>query len=357
MSKLDTAPYKGVRDFYPEDQFIQNYIFQIWRKTVRKYGFEEMDASILEYSEIYKEKSGEEIVNEQTFSFKDRGDRDVTLRPEMTPTVARMVAGKRRELRFPLRWYSIPNLFRYEAPQRGRLREHWQLNVDTFGIANTMADVELITLADSILKAFGAKPEDYEIRISTLREDKGDLTNVIASLNKSGIKNIRIDENLARGQAYYTGVVFEFFDTNKENPRSILGGGRYDNLTALFGDSDLPAVGFGAGDVTLRDFLETHGLLPEYKPATHLYVIPTDPTLFEKVAGVVSSLRDAGIGVAVDWTDRRLGDQIKAADKLKIPRILIIGEDELKTSIFALKELASGKETRGTLDEIISALK
>ena len=132
--KLSLEPYKGTRDFYPREQFIQDYIFGVWKKVVESYGYLAYDASILEETELYKAKSGEEIINEQTYSFTDRGGREVTIRPEMTPTVARMVAAKRRELVFPLRWYSIPNLFRYERPQRGRLREHWQLNVDMFGV-------------------------------------------------------------------------------------------------------------------------------------------------------------------------------------------------------------------------------
>ena len=230
MAKLSTDPYKGVRDFYPEDKFVQNYIFSVWKKIPELFGYEEYDASILEPSEIYREKSGDEIVNEQTFTFTDRGGREVTLRPEMTPTLARMVAARKRDLGFPLRWYSIPNLFRYEATQRGRLREHWQLNVDIFGISNISADIEIIILANKIMEVFGAKQSDYEIRLNTSSEDEAPLNNVISELNKSGIMNARVDRTLARGQAYYTGVVFEFFDTDPKNPRSLLGGGRYDNL-------------------------------------------------------------------------------------------------------------------------------
>ncbi|MFZ2484975.1 MAG: ATP phosphoribosyltransferase regulatory subunit [Minisyncoccia bacterium] len=260
MSKLDTAPYKGVQDFYPEDMRIQNYIFDVWRKVAERFGYEEYGASPLELTEIYTEKSGAEIINEQTFTFKDRGDRSVTLRPEMTPTLARMVAAKRKSLKFPLRWFSIPNLFRYEKPQRGRRREHWQLNVDILGLSGIEADVEIITLADTIMKEFGAKREDYEIRMHTMSDDKNDLEAVMAKLRESGINNIKFDDTFKRGQAYYTGVVFEFYDTNPDNPRSILGGGRYDNLMELFDVEQVPAVGFGAGDVTIKDFLETHGL-------------------------------------------------------------------------------------------------
>ncbi len=252
MSKLSTEPYKGVQDFYPEDMAVEKYIFSVWRKVAEQFGYVEYSASPLEPTELYAEKSGEEIVNEQTFTFTDRGGRSVTLRPEMTPTLARMVAAKRRELKFPLRWYSIPNLFRYEKPQRGRRREHYQFNADLLGFDALEADKEVLAMAYAIMKEFGAKDEDYEIRIN----------NAETKLFKEIAPNLVHDPSLARGQAYYTGMVFEIFDKNTENPRAIAGGGRYDNLLELFGVEPLPAVGFAMGDITLRDFLETHKLGP-----------------------------------------------------------------------------------------------
>lgn len=164
---LSTQPYKGARDFYPEDKRLQKYMFGKLRRAVEKFGYEEYDAPILEPLELYAAKSGEEIVNEQTYTFEDRGGRQVAIRPEMTPTVSRMVAARRQESAYPLRWYSIPNLWRYERPQRGRLREHWQLNVDIFGVDNLTAEHELILLADNILQSFGAKSSMYEIRINS----------------------------------------------------------------------------------------------------------------------------------------------------------------------------------------------
>lgn len=262
MAKLGTDPYKGVRDFYPEEMAVQNYIFDTWREIAEGFGYVEYGASILEPTEIYTEKSGAEIVNEQTFTFKDRGDRSVTLRPEMTPTLARMIAARRRSLKFPLRWYSIPNLFRYERPQRGRRREHWQLNCDLLGIAGVEADAENISLADAVMKAFGAKPEDYEIRLNTCAPERESLDKVIGKIGGAGITNVKIDDGLVRGQSYYTGVVFEIFDTHPENNRSVCGGGRYDNLLEIFGVEPVPIVGFGMGDITVRDFLETHKLEP-----------------------------------------------------------------------------------------------
>lgn len=164
---LSTQPYKGARDFYPEDKRIQKYMFGKLRQAVETFGYEEYDAPILEPLELYAAKSGEEIVNEQTYVFDDRGGRKVVIRPEMTPTVSRMVAGRRQELGYPLRWYSIPNLWRYERPQHGRLREHWQLNVDIFGVGDLGAEHELIMLADGIFKSFGAKPAMYEVRLNS----------------------------------------------------------------------------------------------------------------------------------------------------------------------------------------------
>ena len=164
---LSTQPYKGARDFYPEDKRLQKYMFAKWREVAELYGYEEYDAPVLEPLEIYTAKSGEEIVNDQTYLFEDRGGRKVVIRPEMTPTVSRMVAGQRQELGYPLRWYSIPNLWRYERPQRGRLREHWQLNVDIFGVADTEAEYEIITLVDSMFKSFGASRDMYEIKLNS----------------------------------------------------------------------------------------------------------------------------------------------------------------------------------------------
>ncbi|OYV27953.1 MAG: hypothetical protein B7W98_00655, partial [Parcubacteria group bacterium 20-58-5] len=321
---LSTDPYKGVRDFYPADWAKMAAMFAQFRATLAKWGYEEYNASPLERAELYEAKTSEEIVNEQTYTFTDRGDRKVTLRPEMTPTLARMVAGKRRELALPLRWFSIPNVFRYERPQKGRLREHYQLNVDLVGIAANEADIEIIRIASELLKAFGAKESDYIVRVNSralltaacaaagltgeaakrylhlldkkskmdpaafeaarssiaprdplelveneagaspeLAHEKRALLDTIDALKRRGVGNAVFDATLTRGFDYYTGIVFEIFDTNPANPRSLFGGGRFDRLVALFGNDPVPAVGFGMGDVTFADFLETHGLLPK----------------------------------------------------------------------------------------------
>jgi histidyl-tRNA synthetase len=424
MNKISTESYKGVRDFYPEDKSLQNYIFQIMRKTVEGFGYIEYDASILEPAELYRAKSGEEIVNEQTYTFKDRGDREVTLRPEMTPTVARMVAGRERELSFPLRWYSIPNLFRYEKPQRGRLREHWQLNVDLFGVESTSADTEVITVASQLMKNLGAKDNDFVIRLNSRKlineiykkaglndeqsakvtklldkknkitnevfqnsleeivgnkwqdfdnlissnerlleslgnesESTKELVNLIDQLEIAGIVNVRFDPTLMRGFDYYTGTIFEIFDTNPENSRSLFGGGRYDDLLDIFGQQKVPAIGFGAGDVTLKDFLETHSLLPTYESSTDLYVCILSKEFEPNAIALAKALRAETVNVAVDLTHRKVGDQIKTADKQKIPFIVVVGENEVKSDSYTLKQLSDGNEFRLNIEGIIQKLK
>ncbi len=393
IQKLSLESYKGTRDFYPADQFIQTYIFDVWRKVAQKYGYLEYNASILEETDLYRAKTGEEIVNEQTYSFTDRGGRDVTIRPEMTPTVARMVAQKRKELAFPLRWFSIPNLFRYERPQRGRLREHWQLNCDIFGVDSIEADVEIISLAYDIMKEFGVKDENFEIRINDRKakltgitgknisseqnrqimklmdkkdkmrpedfnsetrkilgetielafEETENTKKIISLLKKQGIANVKFSNSLVRGFDYYTGLVFEMYDTNPVNPRALFGGGRYDDLVSIFGVEKVSGVGFGWGDVTTRDFLETYKLLPEYKPQVDLYICHLGGYL-EQANQLASDLRKEGVNVAVDLTDRKVTAQIKTADKESIPFIVVVGEEEVKSGEFKVKSLKESKE-------------
>ncbi len=407
--KLSTDPYKGVRDFYPEDMAIQRHIFDTWSAVAESFGFERYDASVLEPSELYKSKGAEneEMVNEQTYTFMDRGDREVTLRPEMTPSVARMVAGRRRELALPIRWYSIPNLFRYERAQRGRLREHWQLNVDIFGSNDVAADVEIVLLGASIFKALGATDADYEIRINDRswlnsyveslgltgrgaadfiglldRKEKIDnfdeeaerlvgrpvvlptapppgsnLERVIQSLRSLGVTNVVFSASTVRGFNYYTGTVFEIFDTHKDNRRALLGGGRYDNLTALFGGDPIPAVGFGMGDVALGNFLETHDLLPKDLGGVDLAVIPLNPENALDAERIAQEFRDAGKKAYVSLANKKVGDHIKIAENRNARFIIVVGDDELASGTFKMKELATGTETAGDIPTLIGALK
>jgi histidyl-tRNA synthetase len=397
--KLSTEPYKGVRDFYPEDQALLNYIFKTLRSFVEKVGYVEYHASILEPAELYKSKGSdnEEIIKEQSYTFTDRGGREVTLRPEMTPSVARMVAARRRELGFPLRLYSIPNVFRYERPQRGRLREHWQLNVDLFGSRSLAADAEIIGVAYGIMTAFGARESDFTIKIGSrealnaiaqdhhLTEEQtkkffglldrrgkisevdfdmglkelgvnksllspsnvpADIEQMLADFASAGITNLVYEPSIVRGFAYYTGIVFEVFDTHPDNNRALFGGGRYDNLTALFDDEALPGVGFGMGDVTISDFLRVRGLIPPYSPPTKVYVAVTSPSLAIEAQTLAGELRVGGVNVAIDFGERKLGDQIKTAGKHRIPYVIVVGEDELTSGEFNVRTMSSGSEER-----------
>lgn len=415
---LSKEPYKGVRDFYPRDMYIQNFIFEVMRETAEEYGYIEYGASLLEPKELYDAKTGEEIVNEQTYTFEDRGGREVTLRPEMTPTLARMIANKYKELAFPIRWYSLPNLFRYERPQRGRLREHWQLNADIFGVASVDAEVEIITMAAALLKNVGASEQDFEIKISHRKlldaffeneldtdsathhqlsklldkKEKMDTTDfkeavadligdkktallsflntdsleeltstfpqlehnpgvaVLNSLFKKlkdvGIHNIQFDPALVRGFDYYTGTVFEVFDTAEENRRSLFGGGRYDELLSIFDEEQIPAVGFGMGDVTFRDFLETHDLTPEYTSPTDVALCLIDEEFTTHAFNLAEQLRDTGLHVAVDISGKNVGTQIKNADAQAIPFIICIGQDEIDSGTLTVKNLSTGEEKR-----------
>ncbi len=412
--KLSTQPYKGVRDFYPEDMAIQQYIFDVWSMTAESFGFERYDASVLEPSDLYKAKGAEneEMVNEQTYTFTDRGEREVTLRPEMTPTVARMIAGKAKELSFPVRWYSIPNLFRYERAQRGRLREHWQLNCDIFGTSHYTADLELISLAYNIFLNFGADPSMFEIRINDRRlmerlyhalgitesetitaitrlndrrrkispsaykkeldqitgnktlseevimmlDNSDEETDLMFGLSELGITNVIFDKSLARGFDYYTGTIFEVFDTSPENNRALMGGGRYDNLTGLFNDEAIPGIGFGFGDVTIRDFLETHNLLTSNITAPDLMILPMSEQQNLAAEKVAQVFRSNNISTAVDISTRKVGKKLSAAaDKLS-EYAIVVGENEVETNTYVLKNLTTGEETNGTLDELATKL-
>ncbi len=404
-NKLPTEPYKGVRDFYPEDQAFQKYLFSTIRAMVERAGYVEYNASILEPSELYKAKNAanEEIISDQTYSFTDRGDRDVTLRPEMTPSLARMVAAKRRELGYPLRLYSIPNCFRYERPQRGRLREFWQPNVDLFGSRSPAADAEVIGVAYGIMRSLGGGEEDFVIKVGSRpamnavaeragltpeqtkkffglldRRDKissvdfeqglrelglqpsavsasdvpEDIAKMIADFAAAGINNIVYDPAIVRGFAYYTGIVFEVFDLHPQNNRALGGGGRYDNLTELFDDEPLPGVGFAMGDEGLRLFMEVRGLIPPYMPPTQVYVAVTAPELALEAQTLAGEMRRQGVNVAIDFGERKLGDQIKTADKHRIPWLVIVGQDELASGEFTVKNLSSGTQETMRREEL-----
>ncbi|HRH24462.1 MAG TPA: ATP phosphoribosyltransferase regulatory subunit, partial [Candidatus Paceibacterota bacterium] len=336
-----------------------------------------------------------------TYSFEDRGGRRVTLRPEMTPSLARMVAAKRREMPFPLRWFSIGNRFRYERPQRGRLRDFYQTDVDFVGLPAGESDLEVVTLASDILKSFGATDADFAIRVNSrallgaacravgltdaegvkaywvlldkkakmsaeefaaargdkdplkaiedatdeaVRVEKEKIEAFIATLKERGIENVSFDPEIVRGFDYYTGMVFEINDTHEENPRALFGGGRYDGLVAMFGGDPIPAVGFAFGDVTFSDFLETHGLLPKIDTVPQVYIGTPEPTDAKAAQEFAATLRALGIRVFVNLSEKELGAQVKDAVKRGIPYFMAYGAQEAKSSMIRLKDLARSEE-------------
>lgn len=429
---LSTQPYKGARDFYPEDKRIQKYMFGKMREVAERFGYEEYDAPTLEPTDLFLAKGNQEIIDEQTYTFQDRGKRSVTIRTEMTPTVSRMVAGKRQELAYPVRWYSIPNLWRYERTQRGRLREFWQLNIDVFGVDGVAAEHEIILLTDRLLQAYGATHDMYAIQLnsrtlvdelfgtylglgdtqkqtlirlidrmhkmeegafvaqvdavlSPSQRENGvldslrqllkarkieDLPSGFASnpavlrlkqlmdlLQESRITNVKFDLTLMRGFDYYTDIVFEVFDTDPANNRSMFGGGRYDGLVANFGVEPVPTVGVAAGDVTLQNFLESHDLLPKLYSETDAYMVLIGENMYEKAQHAVQELRNMGLNLAVDMTGRKPDKQIKTASKKGIHYAIFLGEQELKSEQYKLKNLHTGEEEVHSAQRIVSIIK
>jgi histidyl-tRNA synthetase len=430
MSTLSPHPYKGTRDYYPEDKRVQNYIFNVWKMTVQKYGYEEYGAPTLEPLDVYTAKSGQELASEQTYSFTDRGGRVVAIRPEMTPTISRMVAARRQEMAYPARLFSIANFMRYERPQRGREREFWQLNVDVFGVDTILAEAEIIALASETMKAFRATDDMYVIKVNNRQlinfmmakylgldavqgqlmiklfdrkakisaEDFRDqvieifgdemasegikkIANLLAAKNmadlpkeirdssavaevqelfthleRSGVKNAMFDITLMRGLDYYTGTVFEVYDLDPENNRSLFGGGRYDGLVGLFGSEPLSAVGMAPGLTMTELFLRSHKLLPDFSSTTDAYIIVLGDTL-KGAMHIADILRSEGVNAEVDITERKLDKQLKTAIKKQIPYMIFVGEEELKDEIYSLKDTASAEEQKLSIERIISVIK
>lgn len=416
---LSTQPYKGTRDFYPEEMRLRNWIFGRLAHVARAYGYGEYGGPLLEPFELYAAKTGEEIVNQQLYSFVDRGERRVAIRPEMTPTLARMVAAKFQELPRPVRLFAIPNFFRYERPQRGRLREFWQLNVDVLGGEADLADAEILAVASDILEAF--KGSSFaEIRVNNrglmdqffngklglsaegaaklgrlidnrpkigeekfeasfaelgLSADKkqifeslyglslsdadrwaaaknilgadavAPLERLLATVGDMGVKTkVLFDPSILRGLDYYTGMVFEVFDVSPENRRAMFGGGRYDNLLGLFGKMSLSGVGFGMGDVTLQNFLETHNLVPPLGSDLDAFLVVPSREKLEVASKMARELRAAGLKVMLPLALEGFGAQLKVAAKHGARFAVLLGEDELARGEVAVKNLASGEQ-------------
>ena len=413
MAKGSSGGLPGFRDFYPEEFAARAFILQTWRDVARRFGFVEYDGPPLEPLELYTKKSGDEIVG-QLYNFRDKGDRDIALRPEMTPSFARMVGARANALRKPIRWFSIPQLFRYERQQKGRLREHFQLNVDIVGETSVSADAELVAVAVECMRAFGLGPGDVRARVSDRRlliailraldvpderapdvfavVDKldrqpadisreklaatglsanaveavvglqrlktpddigaafpgsadvadrlGDLRRYLAYCDALGVREfVDVDLTIVRGLAYYTGIVFELFDARGEF-RAICGGGRYDNLLASLSGVDLPALGFGMGDVVLGELLRSRGQMPLAAPGIDYWIAFEDQGQLTEAMRVATTLRRTGASVEYTLRPMQLGKQLQTATKAGALAAVILRTD----GAIIQKDLATGAE-------------
>jgi histidyl-tRNA synthetase len=403
----------GFRDFLPNDCAIRNYIFAQWREVARRYGFVEYDGPLLEDLELFKKKSGEEITK-QLYDFTDKGGRAVALRPEMTPTLARMVAAAQRDFRKPMKWFCMPQMFRYERPQRGRLREHYQFNADIIGEASAEADAELIALCIDLLRAYGFTADDVVVRISDrefwidfLRThdvpeerwqstleiiDKSEreprektserlgelaqrvfevldhggksekLDGIVESLRQRGLSDFaKVDLRIVRGLAYYTGVVFEAFDRGGKL-RAIAGGGRYDNLVHQLSDgaTSLPALGFAMGDVVVGELIKDNAAARTRMDAAiareqqlDVYVVVAKEERRADALTTVQSLRDTGYRVDYPITAAKVGKQFQSAEQLGARVALLFGDEWPHVKV---KTLATREETLVPNEDVLAHL-
>ncbi len=431
----------GFREFYPQDCAIRNHIFKIWRQTLNRFGFVEYDGPILEPLELFTEKSGEEIAN-QLFCFEDKGGRAVALRPEMTPSLVRLVAAKAGGLKKPIKWFSVGEQFRFERPQKGRLRSFYQLNVDILGETHVRADAEAIATLIATLSSFGLTHKDFKIYLSdrtfwscylktwnvsesslpqvlavidkldrdepakTIEKLKTHLedidkahaflkqvqdllkvksieklselmdvlipdretnahlhtrlqewTSLIEHLKAMGYEDyIEINLGIVRGLAYYTGFVFEAFETSGQS-RALAGGGRYDDLMKKLGDYDMPALGYAIGDVTLRDLLESKGLLSQYICRPDIYIVTTGPQEHLTAMADAVSLRNAGFRVEYSLKDIGLSKQLKLANESQAKFALIYGAEEIANKQIKVRDLSSRTELAIQQDHLITTIR
>jgi histidyl-tRNA synthetase len=398
----------GFRDFYPEplphadawSADARQYIFDRWRAVARRYGFREYDGPPLEALELYIIKSGEEIVA-QLYNFKDKGEREVALRPEMTPTLARMVSAHERNYKKPIKWFALPQLFRYERQQKGRLREHFQLNADIIGEKDLAADAELIALLIDTLRSFGLTAEDFVIRLSSRNawhdyfvqhagdpakehefyqaidkleretpeqneeklkklgftfeqvggfiekpEPTAELDAIVKNLTARAMGDyVKVDYQVIRGLAYYTGVVFEAFD-RKGAFRAIAGGGRYDNLVKLISGNkvDLPALGFGMGDVVLLELMKARKLLPKFDPALDVFCLIEDETLRAESLALIQDLRAANCAVDYSLTPAKSDRQFKRAQECNASHTLKLERGHVGELVVRVRNLRERTE-------------
>ena len=400
-------PVKGTRDFYPEQMAVRNWLYGTVRRVSESFGYQEWEAPMLESLDLYAAKSGEELVKKQSYVFTDRGGNEITLRPELTPSLARMIAQKQGELVFPARWWSFGPFWRYEKMQKGRAREFFQWNIDMLGVSSPEADAELVAIAAGFLKAVGLTPKQASIFVNNRRfmdtefealgipvdkkaEVSGlvdrrekmeppdwetnaleiglsvkqleglkslladkmawkrseELVRLFAALEALGAKDyVQFDPNIVRGLLYYTGTVFEAFDLSGSLRRAILGGGRYDNLLQEVGGESLSGVGFAMGDVVIGIILQEMGLIPT--PATtpaSILVTVFSADLQPESLSLAAELRQAGLNVACYPEPAKLPKQFKFADRMGMRIVLVLGPDEAAQGNVTVKDLFSGTQ-------------
>lgn len=401
MAKLNLQPIRGFEDFYPERQVFRRWLFEKMRQISQRFGYQEYEGPCLESLDLYAAKSSEELVQEQTFIVKTKSGEKLALRPELTPTLARMVAKKQTILPRPIRWFSIGPRWRYEKPQKGRSREFYQWDIDLLGVESPEADAEIIAIAATFLKEINLSPSEVVIKVNNRRlmENKLDLieipkqkilqvfqaidkkekmkeneweswlkeiglnnlqikdlkgilkdkdfggeseelTAIFSTLKDLGLeKYVEFDPLVVRGLDYYTGTVFEAKDKDKKF-RAILGGGRYDNLVEIVGGPRIPGVGFAAGDKVIEELLKKFGKMPQINPSpTKVLVTVFDESLYRESLKITRQLREAGIPTEIYLTLEKLDKQLKYADRQGIPWVVIIGPNEASNQMITLKNL------------------
>ena len=400
---------KGTREFYPEEMALRNFLYTKMRDASESFGYQEWDAPFLETLDLYAAKSGEELVKEQAFTFEDRAGSQVTLRPELTPSLARMIAQKQRQLTYPVRWWSFGPFWRYERPQKGRSREFFQWNIDMLGPDSPEADAELIAVAVKFMRAVGLGPEQARVYVNNRRlmdsefdklgiptefrltvsnlvdrrskmkddawrtyvlengvtqvqleglvallenkdlwQESEDLVRLFNALDALGVSEyVEFDPNIMRGLLYYTGTVFEAFDLSGGVRRAILGGGRYDNLLADVGGDPLSGVGFAMGDVVIGIVLQESGLVPEFEPSpAPVLVTIFSEDLHMEALKLSSELREAGLAVTSYPEPTKIVKQFKFANKMGMKVALVLGADEVASAQVAVKDLVSGEQVK-----------
>ncbi len=418
MSKIQQV--KGTREFYPEEMAIRNYLYEKIRAASQIFGYQEWDGPFIETIDLYAAKSGEELVKKQSFVFRDRGGDEVTLRPELTPSLARMIAAKQGSLTFPVRWWSFGPFWRYEQPQKGRSREFFQWNIDMLGVNSPEADAELVAVAAMFLRSVGLTPERATIFVNNRRlmdsqfdalgvvpekrmevsnlvdrrskmdaakwdvyalelgltqtqlkglkdilgnfdlwKQNDELVRLFAALEALGVKEyVKFDPNIMRGLLYYTGTVFEAFDQTGGVRRAILGGGRYDNLLAEVGGQPLSGVGFAMGDVVVDIILQEARLLPAFDPTSASVLVTVfDESLWLNSYALAADLRKAGLNAIVFPEPVKLPKQFKYADKMKMRVVLTVGPDEAASGRVAMKNLLNGEQVIVARDAVVEAIR